>query len=61
MKYISHISSLVSGIVATALLALGLHGVAQRVDPVAQKTTSASSMDLGKASSLPCIDSEFGV
>ncbi|HRI82735.1 MAG TPA: hypothetical protein PLF88_09885 [Opitutaceae bacterium] len=54
MKKLSSLFLLASGVVATLLLAVGLNQAAQKMDPVAQKSSPISTMQTGEIASLPC-------
>jgi hypothetical protein len=54
MKKLNPLFLLASGVVATLLLAVGLNQAAQKMDPVAQKSSPISTMQTGEIASLPC-------
>jgi hypothetical protein len=55
MKKLTSFLVLLSGAVATLLLAVGLNQAAQKMDPVAQKSLTISTMQTGDVASLPCM------
>lgn len=60
MKKLSSLFLLASGVVATLLLAVGLNQAAQKLDPVAQKSSPISTMQTGEIASLPCMPCTTG-
>lgn len=56
MKNILLIPSYINSAAATLLMTLGLHEIAQKLDPVLQKAGSVSRMQIGTSGAIPCID-----
>jgi hypothetical protein len=54
MNKLKTLTLLVSGSVATILMAVGLNEAAQKVDPVSQKSLPISTMETGDIASMPC-------
>jgi hypothetical protein len=60
MKKLTSLLVLCSGAVATLFLAVGLNQAAQKMDPVAQKSLSISTMQTGDLASMPCVSCTTG-
>jgi hypothetical protein len=60
MKKLTSLAILLSSSVATLLLAVGLNEAAQKMDPVAQKSTTISTMQTGDIASMPCMSCSTG-
>ncbi|MCW5550437.1 MAG: hypothetical protein KIT44_15850, partial [Opitutaceae bacterium] len=60
MKKLTSLFLLASGVVATLLLAVGLNQAAQKMDPVAQKSSPISTMQTGEIASMPCMSCTTG-
>lgn len=54
MKKLTSLAALLGSAVATLLLAVGLNDVAQKMDPVSQKSIPISTMQTGDIAALPC-------
>jgi len=60
MKKLTSLAILLSSSVATLLLAVGLNEAAQKIDPVAHKSTTISTMQTGDIASMPCMSCTGG-
>ncbi len=55
MKKLTSFALLLSSAVATLLMAVGMTQAAQKLDPVAQKALTISTMETGDIAALPCM------
>lgn len=60
MKKLTSLAILLSSTAATLLLAVGFTQAAQKLDPVAQKSLTISTMETGEIASLPCAPCDGG-
>jgi hypothetical protein len=60
MKKLTSLLVLLSGAAASLLLAVGLNQAAQKMDPVAQKSLTISTMQTGDIASMPCMSCTNG-
>jgi len=54
MKKLTSLTLLLSSTVATVLMAVGMNQTAQKLDPVAQKSLTISTMETGDVAAMPC-------
>ncbi len=58
MKKLTSLTILFSSALATVLMAVGMTEMAQKLDPVAQKSLTISTMQTGDVAALPCVACE---
>lgn len=58
MKKLTSLVLLGSSVLATVLMAFGMSHAAQKLDPVAQKSLTISTMETGEIAAVPCIGCE---
>jgi hypothetical protein len=60
MKTLPSRSTFVSSLLATALVLMGLSSLAEKFDPVAQQSHTASPIEVASGGSLPCMPCSTG-
>jgi hypothetical protein len=60
MKTLLLRSTLVSSLLATALVLVGLSSLAEKFDPVAQQSHAASPIEVASGGTMPCLPCATG-